>query len=197
MRWQTVGSVVAVALLAACGGGGGGDGDAAPRGPASSNAGNVDVRSVQLPAGLSCDRPDFAAALLHAINEARAQARSCGEQSFAAAPMLQWNTLLGQAAAGHASDMAGNGFFSHTGSNGSSSAERILATGYQPRYHGEILSHPQGSHSRPDQVIGQSMASWLASPGHCRVIMSPSPNALGAACVKQGQKAWLAVDLGS
>lgn len=196
MRWQTWGSVMAVALLAACGGGGG-DGEAGPRGPAANNAGNVDVRSVQLPAGLACDRPDFAAALLHAINEARAQARSCGAESFAAVPPLQWNTQLGQAAAGHASDMASNGFFSHTGSNGSSSADRIRATGYQPRYHGEILAHPQGGHSRPDQVVAQSMASWLASPGHCRVIMSPSPNALGAACVKQGQKAWLAVDLGS
>jgi uncharacterized protein YkwD len=195
MRWQTWGSVMTVALLAACGGGG--DGEAAPRGPAANSAGNVDVRSVQLPGSLGCDRPDFAAALLHAINEARAQGRSCGAESFGAAPALQWNTLLGQAAAGHASDMASNGFFSHTGSNGSSSADRIRATGYQPRYHGEILAHPQGSHSRPDQVIAQSMASWLASPGHCRVIMSPSPNALGAACVRQGQKAWLAVDLGS
>jgi len=195
MRWQTVGSVVVVALLTACGGGG--DGDAAPRGPATSNAGNVDVRSVQLPAGLSCDRPDFAAAVLHAINEARAQSRSCGDQTFAAAPLLQWNTLLGQAAASHASDMASQGYFSHTGSDGSSSADRIRATGYQPRYHGEILSNPQGSHSRADQVIAQSMASWLASPGHCRVIMSPSPAAMGAACVRQGQKAWMAVDFGS
>ena len=196
MRWQTWGSVVTVAVLTACGGGGG-EGETSPRGPAVNNPGNVDVRSVQLPAALGCDRTDFAAALLNAINEARAQARSCGAEPFGAVAPLQWNTLLGQAAAGHASDMASKGYFSHTGSDGSSSADRIRATGYQPRYHGEILAHPQGTHSRADQVVAQSMASWLASPGHCRVIMSPSPNALGAACVKQGQKAWLAVDLGS
>lgn len=199
MRRITVygGVVTAVALLMTACGGGGGDGDAAARGPAGANAGTVDVRDVRLPPELGCGHPDFAAALLHAINEARAQARSCGDQAFGPAHALNWNTLLGQSAAGHASDMASRDYFSHTGADGRSSLDRTRATGYQPRYHAEILAHPQGSHSRPDQVIPQSVASWLASPAHCRIVMGPSPAELGASCVRQGQKAWMAISLGS
>ncbi|MEZ5665650.1 MAG: CAP domain-containing protein [Burkholderiaceae bacterium] len=194
--WTMCGVALSTVGLAACGGGGG-DSEATARGPVSANAGTVDVSTVQLPAGLGCDNPDFAAALLNAINEARTQGRQCGGQPYAAVHALPWNTLLAQSAAGHASDMAAQDYFSHTGSDGSHSADRIRATGYRIRFHAEILAHPQGSHSAPSQVIPQSMASWLASPDHCRIVMSPSPAELGAACVRKGSKAWLAVNFGS
>ena len=41
---------------------------------------------------------------------------------------LRYNTRLGQAAMTHACDMAQNGFFGHTGSNGSNSQARVRST---------------------------------------------------------------------
>ncbi|HMO69743.1 CAP domain-containing protein [Hydrogenophaga sp.] len=197
MGLKSVIGLLAAGLLTACGGGGDDDGPASPRGPASVNAGTVSVTEVSLPDELGCGHPDYAEALLEAINEARAQARTCGDQFFPAVHALQWNLLLGQAAAGHSTDMATQDFFSHTGSDGSSSAERVRATGYQPRYQAEILALGQGSHSQSDEVIPQSVAGWLASPPHCRIVMSPLPAELGAACVRNGQKAWTTVNLGA
>ncbi|MBQ0918387.1 hypothetical protein KBW71_08015 [Hydrogenophaga aromaticivorans] len=178
-------------LLTACGGGGG-DGSSAP---VIGQNGAVDVNTVALPAGQTCGVGNYAQALLAAINNARAQARSCGGQAYAAAPAMGWNSLLTQAAVGHSTDMASKGFFSHTGSDGRGYSQRIESTGYSG-FPSEVLSNPQGTHSAAGQIIPQSMASWLASPGHCAAIMDPALTEIGSACVKSGSKAYVTVDLG-
>jgi uncharacterized protein YkwD len=117
--------------------------------------------------------------LLDAHNAARAQARSCGADNFAAAAPLEWSCTLAEASAGHSSDMATNNFFSHTGSDGSSAGQRISNLGYQWRLWGENIAAGY-------QTVDSVMQGWLDSPGHCRNIMNPGATELGAALVVGG-----------
>ena len=135
----TLGVLLAVT---ACGGGGGGSasdggsggGAAATVGVPSppSSAGGASTGAggstlVALDAGTSCQLPDFRNSLLQAINAARAVARSCGGTAMPAVAPLAWNDALFAAAARHSTDMAVNNYFSHTGLDGRSAAQRIAA----------------------------------------------------------------------
>jgi len=63
--------------------------------------------------------------------EVRAAGASCGPRgSFAPAPALAWEGRLTAAAYAHSLDMATYDYFSHTGRDGRSVAERVSATGY-------------------------------------------------------------------
>ncbi|MDE2048243.1 MAG: hypothetical protein KGJ44_07540, partial [Betaproteobacteria bacterium] len=98
-------SVVSALLLSACGGGGGDTPPAtppsatasAPVGAASSPAGGA--APTTLSADTTCALPDFVATVLKAVNDARAQGRTCGSQTFIAAAPLNWNDRLFAAAA--------------------------------------------------------------------------------------------------
>lgn len=181
----TIGAVVA---LSACGGGDDGGSSA----PVIGQNGAVDVSTVSLPAGQTCGIGNFAPALLAAINQARAQARSCGGTPYPAAAPLGWNSLLTQAAIGHSADMASKNFFSHNGSDGRGYTQRIMDTGYNFAIPSEVLNLSQGG----SFSIQRSMNSWLGSAGHCAAIMDPSLKELGGACVTSGSKAYFTVDFG-
>ncbi|MEJ6000824.1 CAP domain-containing protein [Paucibacter soli] len=149
-------------LLSACGGGGG---DAAAPAPAPG------------PAVADCGLPDFQAELLRLVNEQRARGGLCGSTRFAPAPALRWNTLLGQAAARHALDMAAHDHFSHTGTDGSDAGARISASGYRWSRWGENIA--AGYDSSAAVVAG-----WIASEGHCRNLMQAEFTEIGLACVR-------------
>ncbi|GGM20583.1 hypothetical protein GCM10010841_30710 [Deinococcus aerophilus] len=117
--------------------------------------------------------------ILQLVNTARAQARSCGATSFAAAPALTLNTQLGQAAQGHAGDMAAQNYFSHTSKDGRTFVQRIAAAGYAYRTIGENIAAGQ---TTPQQVV----AGWLQSEGHCRNIMNASFKELGVGYAQGG-----------
>lgn len=111
-------------------------------------------------------------AMLAAVNQARATARTCGTTQYAAAPPLTLDSRLTTAAQGHSTDMATRNFFSHTGSNGSTPWARITATGYRYSYAGENIA---AGYATVDAV----MRGWLASPGHCANIMNRNFTQLG------------------
>lgn len=139
---------IASAMLVACGGGGGGG--EGPGDPA-------DVPLAQAPALVQ----QYAAL----INNARAQARSCGSENVPAAPPLtKWNPKMQQAAQKHADDMARSNSFSHVGSDGSDATSRNVAAGYVGVTTVENLAGGKGS---PSAI----MAAWMNSPGHCTGIM--------------------------
>ncbi|MDV6376215.1 CAP domain-containing protein [Deinococcus arenicola] len=131
------------------------------------------------PPPASAPAPTVAQEVLQLVNSARAQARSCGSASFAAAPALSMSAQLAQAAQGHASDMAAQNYFSHTSNDGRTFEQRITATGYAFRTIGENIAAGQ---STPQQVV----AGWLQSEGHCRNIMNPSFRELGVGYAKGG-----------
>lgn len=102
---------------------------------------------------------------LNLINAARAKSRMCGSKAYPAAAPVQWNLLLEQAAQRHSDDMASHNWFSHTGTDGSSPATRISATGYKWYTLGENIA---AGYSTVQSVID----GWLKSPGHCANIMN-------------------------
>lgn len=120
---------------------------------------------------------EVARALIRATNRARASARRCGATTMPAVPRLRWNGALARAARKHSRDMAGNDFFSHTGSDGLKSWDRAVAEGYDYRNIGENIAagYPNA---------GSVQEGWLDSPGHCRNIMNPSFTQIGVGCTR-------------
>ena len=115
----------------------------------------------------------FAQQVLDLVNAARAQGRTCGATAYAAAPALTLNAQLGQAAQGHAADMAAQNYFSHTSKDGRTFSQRITNAGYTPyRTIGENIAAGQ---TTPQAVVD----GWLKSEGHCRNIMNPAFKELG------------------
>ncbi|BBN93877.1 allergen V5/Tpx-1 related [Deinococcus grandis] len=133
----------------------------------------VTAASAPAPAPAPSTPSAFAQQVLDLTNAARAVPRSCGATSHAAAAPLTWNAALGQAAQGHAADMAAQNYFSHTSKDGRTFSQRITNAGYTPyRTIGENIAAGQGT---PQQVVD----GWLKSEGHCRNIMNPNFKELG------------------
>lgn len=101
----------------------------------------------------------------------------CGSVAYPAAGALSWNASLLRAAKGHATDMANNNYFSHTGLDGRSPAQRVLAAGYSYRRMGENIAAGQSS-------VDSAMAAWIGSPGHCQNMMTPDFGDIAVACVR-------------
>lgn len=83
------------------------------------------------------------------LNDARAQN---------GLPPVSEDRRLSQAALRHAQDMEANGFFSHTGSNGSSFSDRAKAAGYSCARNENLAS----GNRTPQGVV----TAWMNSPGH-------------------------------
>jgi len=112
--------------------------------------------------------------ILRLTNSARAQARTCGDRRFSAAPPLTWIPDLGAAARAHSQDMANRNYFRHRGDDGSEVGDRASDQGYRWRQVGENIAAGQGS-------AEQAVLAWLSSPPHCANIMKPEYAHMGAA----------------
>ena len=112
--------------------------------------------------------------VLALVNEARADSRRCGWKKYKAAAPLVLSETLGRAARVQADDMARHSSLSHSGSDGSTPAERATRAGYGWKLVGENIAAGQPS---PEQVV----AEWLESPGHCSNIMDPAYAEMGVA----------------
>ena len=130
-------------------------------------------------ASASCtsDPADIQVLMLELINEARATARSCGADEYGSASSLSWNTTLENTARAHSADMASVNFFDHTGSDGSSIADRVSRAGYAWRAVGENIAAGRND-------AEQTLDDWLESPGHCRNIMNPAFTEVAVTCVE-------------
>jgi uncharacterized protein YkwD len=114
--------------------------------------------------------------LLQLVNDARKKGCNCGEAYYAPAPAVTWNDQLEKAAYLHSSDMNTKKYFSHTGSDGSGSGERISAVGYPWKFYGENIA---AGYQNEQEVI----KGWLSSPGHCANIMNKNFKEMGVAKV--------------
>lgn len=108
---------------------------------------------------------DLAEQVLILVNQARAEARWCGNQEFSMAPPLLHSDLLQQAALVHAQDMSNNGLSGHEGSIGDLPAERLTQSGYRWSAMAENIACGQ---NRAEQIV----EGWLASPRHCANVMN-------------------------
>ncbi len=124
--------------------------------PAAAQAGEVQARVLAL------------------VNQARAQPRRCGNESFAAAAPVQLNATLQTIAAAHAVDMARYSYFSHTGRDGAGVDDRASRAGYPWRAIGENIAAGQ-------MQADAAVQGWIKSPGHCANLMAPAYTEMGAA----------------
>lgn len=137
----------------------------------------VTVTAVASPAPAPAPTPapsgDFERRVLALTNAARAVARTCGTQNYAAAPALAWNDLLANAARGHAQDMAAKNYFAHNSLDGRTPWDRIVAAGYTN--YRTLAENIAAGQTTPENVVD----GWLGSPGHCANIMNPALKELG------------------
>lgn len=110
--------------------------------------------------------------VLALTNAARAAGQQCGTTLMPAAPALTWSDELAGIALAHSTDMAARNFFSHLDPDGVGPFDRMTRAGYTYSAAGENIG--VGYPNAADVVAG-----WLASPGHCRNVMSPSFTELG------------------
>lgn len=122
------------------------------------------------PAGIQAE-------VLQRVNAFRASGARCGTADYPAAGALNWNTTLLQAAKLHATDMATNNYFSHTGQDGRSPDQRVLAAGYSYARMGENIAAGQPS-------VESAMAAWIGSASHCQNMMTPDLKDIAVACVR-------------
>ena len=116
--------------------------------------------------------------VLEQTNKARAQARTCGDQSFAAAGPLTWNGYLAKSARAHSQDMANKSYFSHVGPDGSTLVTRNEAAGYGSW-------QELGENIAAGYAIAAVVQGWIDSPSHCKTLMDPKYRELGAGYVYQ------------
>ncbi|MEO8858609.1 MAG: CAP domain-containing protein [Burkholderiaceae bacterium] len=112
--------------------------------------------------------------MLALVNAARVTPRLCGNKPYPAAGPVAWNATLASAAATHARDMATHDFFSHTGHDGSTPAQRVSRAGYRWRATGENIAAGQ---STPEAAV----AGWIKSPPHCENLMEGRFTEMGVA----------------
>lgn len=93
------------------------------------------------------------------------------ERARAGCPPLSVDAALRRAAQGHTQDMADYGYFSHTGSDGTSPWDRAAEAGYSDPS-GENIAAGYGT---PEDV----MAAWMASPGHRANILNCDSREMG------------------
>ena len=115
-----------------------------------------------------------ASEMLALINTARSESRMCGSNSFDAAPPLQWDADLEEAARIHNEDMTTNVFSGHEGSDGSSSMQRVrrIRTSRVTAV-GETISYFASDNAH-------AVERWLNSPGHCSILMDATFTHMGA-----------------
>ncbi len=105
--------------------------------------------------------------MLPLINEARGQARSCGDMEYPAQDPLSWSDSLADIARQHSMDMARQGYFAHTSLDGTTMGSRVF-----PYWDGGTVGENIAA-SSGDRALAYVVDLWLDSPGHCALIMSP------------------------
>jgi uncharacterized protein YkwD len=127
---------------------------------------------------------DQGGAVLTQINATRA-ANGCG-------PVAS-NPQLTAAAARQANDMLEHGVQSHTGSDGSSVAQRVKDAGYASYTKlGEIVFWSTGSGGTPAAAV----TWWMDSPRHRAIITDCELTDAGFSAVSNGNKMTVAGDFG-
>jgi uncharacterized protein YkwD len=113
---------------------------------------------------------------LAALNRVRAQPQQCGAQWMPAVGPVRWNPQATKAAQDQAQYLQRSNRFGHAGEQGSHVGQRLAATGLRWRKAGENLAAGQDD-------LSEVLSNWLASPSHCRVLMTAEFDLAGLAHV--------------
>ena len=99
-------------------------------------------------------------------------------------PPVARSPILDGVALAHARDMAGQGYFSHTGRDGSAPHDRLRAVGYRPCLSAENIAAGQSS-------VPEVVRDWMRSSGHRDNILRAGVQQYGAAASAEGH--WVLV----
>ncbi|MEV5546609.1 sigma-70 family RNA polymerase sigma factor [Streptomyces sp. NPDC052309] len=150
---------------------------ATPR-PDKSDAKSSPARTstpAKTPARPEAARPSAPAAPAAGGPAAQVLAVTNTERAKAGCAPVTLDDRLGRAAQLHSEDMSAHDYFSHTGRNGSSFADRAEAQGY-PSPGAENIAQGQNS-------AASVMQAWMDSPGHRANILNCSLKTLGVGVV--------------
>ena len=95
---------------------------------------------------------------------------------------LAWNPALTAAAEQYARAMADQGFFAHTGPDGTTLAQRVDRTKYRWR---AIAANLAAGYATLDETL----QAWAHSPGHCRNLLDDRYTEFGVARVRSKRAA--------
>ena len=152
----------------------------------TSTGGNTDTTGGTTGSGSTSDGGGVDPADPSAAATARILTRVNEERAAEGVAPLTRNAALDAAAAAHATDMTDNMFFTHTGSDGSTAADRVSAQGYTWSTVGENIAYGM---SDADGV----MNLWMNSPGHRSNILNPAFTEIGIAVDDRGVPYWVQV----
>lgn len=125
---------------------------------------------------VTCGLANFQSEMLAMVNALRSSGAVCNGVSYPAVGALLWNSQLQQAATAHSTDMSTADFFSHTGSDGGTLRQRLVAAGYNYSSAGENIAAGYTS-------VAQVVAGWMSSTtGHCENIMNSTHRDIGVSC---------------
>ena len=110
--------------------------------------------------------------MLDEVNAQRAKGATCGGKQMPPSEPLVLVRALTDASAAHSEDMAQNGYFSHTGQDGSSPTARAQRQGYEGGGVGENIAAGR-------DTVPAVMQQWMASSGHCKNIMRANYKVFG------------------
>lgn len=128
----------------------------------------------QMAHATECELEPSQQEMLDRVNEARSEARQCGDDTHEAVAPLAWSCQLAEAALRHSREMAEEEFFGHAGMDEQGVASRVSDAGYAWMAVGENIAAGQ-------QDVDSVMDGWLESPGHCANIMNEDFTEMGSA----------------
>lgn len=178
-RWLPLGAVLS--LLVACGGGSSSPdsgNDAAAGSQARPAAIGNELLSADAAGKDASFEPqgEFARETLKAINDARAQPRTCGATAYPAVAPLRWSLKATEAARIESDWMQATNSWGHVWPDGTNVATRLDRAGYEWQSAGENIAAGFLS-------LESVMIAWLESPGHCANIMRADVDEVGVSLI--------------
>jgi len=110
------------------------------------------------------------------INYVRSSSITCNDEEALSGPSAEIyvNEKLKDSAKEHSDDMLNTGNFSHKGSDGSNSYERMQRHGYKGRKYSENIYYEHNSAGVDNKAWIRSIEAWISSTtGHCSNLMDP------------------------
>jgi len=135
------------------------------------------------------------------INYVRSSSITCNDEEALSGPSAEIyvDQKLKDAAKEHSDDMLNTGNFSHKGSDGSSSYERMQRHGYKGRKYSENIYYERNSAGVDSKAWIRSIEAWVSSTtGHCSNLMDPDITDFGFYESKNSAKttSYITLDLG-
>ena len=114
--------------------------------------------------------------VVQAVNEARAQPRTCGDVALPAAPPLRWNAQVAYAALLESEWMLRTNKFSHGWDDGKFVWHRFEMVKYDWAQADENIA-------AGFRTLAEAMQAWIDSPSHCKALMRGDIREVGLAVV--------------